>query len=409
MMIEEQTKITCIENGSVISPPGFQVAGLHSGVKKARNDLGVLYSEKLTNAAAVYTLNQIQAAPIAVTKESMHVEHKLQAIVINSGNANACTGKQGEEDAYMMQHLTAKKLSLPAHHVAVASTGVIGVHMPMSKIAPHIDLLSIGKTKEHVAQFEQSLLTTDTFTKSACYQAEIGGNTITIGGAAKGSGMVKPNMGTILSFITTDAAIESEFLQMALKEATDKTFNCITVDGDTSTNDMVIVLANGLAENDTLTPEHPDWKVFMELLTKTCEDLSQQIARDGEGATKLVEVEVIGAKTNEDAVKIAKAIVSSSLVKTAIFGKDANWGRIIAAIGYSGVEINPHTIDAMIGPISILQNSEPMAFSEEEINTYFENDTVKILIDLQLGDAKGKAWGCDLTYDYVRINASYRT
>jgi|SRR5690625_4859429 len=401
--------VSLVEKGTIVTPKGFQVAGLHSGVKRKRNDLGVLYCENPANAAAVYTLNKIQAAPIHVTKATIAKENKIQAVIINSGNANACTGKQGEIDAYTMQKVTAEKFGIKDHYVAVASTGIIGLEMPMDKIVPHIAQLSLGISDEHAKAFGESLLTTDTFQKSICFQTEIDGKTVTMAGAAKGSGMIEPNMGTMLSFITTDANIEPNMLDMALKEVVNQTFNCITVDGDTSTNDMVIVLASELAGNESLTPEHEEWSTFIKLLTNTCEELAKQIARDGEGATKLIEVEVNGAKTDEDAKKIAKSIVGSSLVKTAVFGTDANWGRIIAAVGYSEVEVNPETIDMAIGPIKLLEDSQPTGFSEEEATDYLENEHIHIYVDVKIGNGSGKAWGCDLTYDYVKINASYRT
>lgn len=402
-------KLKKIDNGSIITPAGFQVAGLHAGVKRKRNDLGVIYCEKPADAAAVYTLNQIQAAPLQVTKDSIAKEGKIQALIVNSGNANACTGKQGENDAIEMRDVTAKKFDLPNHYVAVASTGVIGVEMPMDKIIPKIENLSPKATDESARQFNESILTTDLVTKKTCYQTTINGKTITMGGSAKGSGMIEPNMATMLAFVTTDAVIESKMLERALKEVTNQTFNCITVDGDTSTNDTVLVMASGLAENESLTPEHEDWDLFKALLRQTCEDLAKEIARDGEGATKLIEVEVVGAVDNSQAIKVAKSVVGSSLVKTAVFGADANWGRIISAIGNSGTEINPSTIDMSMGNIQLLKNSEPLLFSEEEATLYLENKDIKIMIDLNLESGTGKAWGCDLTYDYVRINASYRT
>lgn len=403
------TQISKVENGSVITPKGFQAAGIYSGVKRSRNDLGAIYSTKPAEAAAVYTLNQIQAAPLYVTKESIAADGKIQAVIVNSGNANACTGAKGKEDAYTMRKHTADKFSVKEEHVAVASTGIIGLEMPMDNINPHIEKLEMGNTTEHAEAFSESILTTDTFNKSTCYEATIGGQKITMGASSKGSGMIEPNMGTMLSFVTTDAAIDHTSLQKALKIAVDQTFNCITVDGDTSTNDMVLVLANGEAGNEALTEEHEDWDVFVQLLTQTCEAAAKQIAQDGEGATKLIEVEVTGAKTDEDARKVAKSIVGSSLVKTAVFGTDANWGRIIAAVGYSGVHINPETIDTTIGPITLLKNSEPADFSEEDATNYLKEDTIQIKVDLHVGGGKGKAWGCDLTYDYVRINASYRS
>jgi glutamate N-acetyltransferase/amino-acid N-acetyltransferase len=308
-----------------------------------------------------------------------------------------------------MRDVTAKKFDIPHHYVAVASTGVIGVEMPMDKIIPHIKQLSPSATGEGAEQFNEAILTTDLVTKTTCYQTTINGKTITMAGSAKGSGMIKPNMATMLAFVTTDVVIESEMLELALKEVTNQTFNCITVDGDTSTNDTALVMASGLAGNETLTPTHDDWNLFKSLLRKTCEDLAKAIARDGEGATKLIEVEVFGAVEDNQALKVAKSIVGSSLVKTAVFGADANWGRIISAIGNSGVEINPFTIDMAIGSIQLLKNSEPLLFSEEEATLYLENNDIKISVDLNNGTGTGKAWGCDLTYDYVRINASYRT
>lgn len=408
-MSVESIDIQKVEDGTIVSPKGFSAAGIHSGVKKSRKDLAILYSNTPAHAAAVYTLNQVKAAPLYVTKESIAKENILQAIIINSGNANACTGKQGMQDAYTMRKLTANKCNIPEHYVAVASTGVIGLKMPMDKIIPHIEKLDIGCHDDNATDFGEAILTTDTFAKMTCHQVEINGKKITMAGAAKGSGMIEPNMGTMLGFLTTDAVIAPNMLQAALKEVVHSTFNCITVDGDTSTNDMVLVMASEQAKNDTLTPQHPEWDKFIALLKTVSEDLAKDIARDGEGATKLVEVTVTGAENKEDANKIAKAIVGSSLVKTAIFGTDPNWGRIICAIGYSGVHINPEMIDLSIGPITLLQKSEPADFSEEKAKAYLENEEIDILVNVHMGDAQGKAWGCDLTYDYVRINASYRS
>src|SRR5699024_11029484 len=256
-------------------PKGFYAAGMYSGVKKSRKDLAVLYCDTPAHAAAVYTLNQVQAAPLHVTKASLAQEHTLQAVVINSGNANASTGKQGEKDAYTMRQKTAEKFGIKDHYVAVASTGIIGLDMPMDKIVPHIDQLTIGKGQEHATHFEEAILTTDTFTKSTCFQTEINGEKVTMAGAAKGSGMIEPNMGTMLAFLTTDAVIAPDMLQLALKEVVDTTFNCITVDGDTSTNDMVLIMASEQAKHDTLTPEHPEWHRFVGLLQAVSEDLAK--------------------------------------------------------------------------------------------------------------------------------------
>src|SRR5699024_7144011 len=398
-----------VKNGSIITPQGFQAAGLHSGVKRKRNDLGIIYSENPANAAAVYTLNQVRAIPLEVTRESIAREEKLQSVIVNSGNANACTGDQGKQAALEMQQKTAAKLGIPKHTVGVASTGVIGEPMPTDKIIPAIDALKTENTDKAAADFGEAILTTDTFSKNSCYQTRINNQLVTMGGSAKGSGMIEPNMGTMLAFLTTDAVISSAHLQTALNEIVDDTFNCITVDGDTSTNDMVLLMANEQARNTALTPAHPEWDTFVDLLRHIATDLAKQIARDGEGATKLIEVEVTGAENDTAAKQVAKTIVGSSLVKSAIFGSDANWGRIICAIGYSGEEINPDQIDMQIGPISLLQKSTPVTFSEREAKAYLEKDTIQIYADLHVGNGSGKAWGCDLTYDYVSINANYRS
>lgn len=408
-MVQSQV-INKLNNGTVTSPKGFRATGLSAGIrKKEKLDLGVILSDVPASCAAVYTLNAFQAAPLKITKESIAVEGKIQAIVCNSGNANACTGEQGQNDAYMMREKTAMKFSLPNHYVAVASTGVIGELLPMNHILNGIERLSPLSSLESGHRFSTAILTTDLVPKTTCYETEIDGKTITIAGTAKGSGMIHPNMATMLGFITTDANIDSTILQAALREITDKTFNRITVDGDTSTNDMVLVMANGLAENELLSPEHPEWNHFYMALEKTCEDLAKEIAKDGEGATKLVEVQIKGAQNDEDAGKVAKSIVGSSLVKTAVYGADANWGRIICAVGYSGVDIDPDKVDVFIGDIQMLKGGQPIYFSEEVATHYLKGNEVVITVDLNIGDGNGKAWGCDLSYDYVRINASYRT
>lgn len=401
--------ITKLDSGSLVTPAGFMVAGLHSGVKQNKNDLGIVFCEVPANAAAVYTLNAVQAAPIKVTKESIGKEGKLQAIIANSGNANACTGDQGLKDAYDVRNAAAEYFGLAEHHVAVASTGVIGEKLPVEKIIPSISKLTPEATDHSAKQFNESILTTDTVMKSTCYQATIDGKVVTVAGSAKGSGMIQPNMATMLAFITTDANVDSASLELALKEVTDKTFNCITVDGDTSTNDTVMIMASGLAKTNSLNPNHDDWHVFVKLIQQTCEDLAKMIARDGEGATKLIQADVTGAVNDEQAIQVAKSIVGSSLVKTAIFGKDVNWGRIIAAVGYSGAEVDPDKIDMSLGPIWLLKNSQPVQYDEEEAIAYLDKDTITIVVDLNNGPGKGTCWGCDLTYDYVRINASYRT
>ncbi|MDG4655650.1 bifunctional ornithine acetyltransferase/N-acetylglutamate synthase [Ectobacillus antri] len=401
--------VNIVTEGSVITPKGFQATGVHAGIRKVRKDLGLIYCDVPASCAAVYTQSHFQAAPLRVTQQSIAVAHKLQAIVVNSGNANACTGAQGEKDAYEMRSLTAKHCGVAEHLVAVASTGVIGEVLPMEKIRTGIGQLMPTSAVEQADSFYEAILTTDLVTKRACYQTVIDGKTITVGGAAKGSGMIHPNMATMLAFITTDAVIESDVLQRALSSITNCTFNQITVDGETSTNDMVIVMASGLAGNDSLHEAHVDWPHFYEALKEVCESLAKQIAKDGEGATKLIEVNVKGAVSTQDAQIAAKKIVGSALVKTAVYGEDANWGRIIGALGHSEIVLNPANIDIYIGEFCVLKQSEPQVFSEEAAARYLAGDTIVIYVDLHMGAANGTAWGCDLSYDYVKINASYRT
>ncbi|WP_071393886.1 bifunctional ornithine acetyltransferase/N-acetylglutamate synthase [Bacillus tuaregi] len=398
-----------VKGGSFLSPKGFLAAGVEAGLKNEKKDVGMILSEVPATCAAVYTTNQFQAAPIKVSQDSISKEGKIQAVIANSGCANACTGEQGLRDAYETRRLVAQKFNLNEHLIAVASTGVIGVNLPMEKLAAGIEQLEPGDALEQAVAFQTAILTTDTMMKTTCFSAQINGKTVTMGGTAKGSGMIHPNMATMLAFITTDANIDPEGLQTGLSEVTEKSFNQITVDGDTSTNDTVFVLANGMADHETLTPEHTDWPVFIELLRVTCESLAKQIARDGEGATKLIEVEVKGAKNELDAQMIAKQIVGSNLVKTAVYGADANWGRIISAIGQTKTAVNTGNVDIAIGPIVMLKGSVPLVFSEEEALDYLQKDFIQIFVDLHNGEATGKAWGCDLSYDYIKINASYRS
>ncbi|MBS4203476.1 bifunctional glutamate N-acetyltransferase/amino-acid acetyltransferase ArgJ [Lederbergia citrea] len=409
MQTKSKQQILKVEEGSIVTPLGFSTAGLHTKVKRKRNDLGVVYCDVPADSAAVYTLNQIIAAPLKVTKQSLAEEGKLQAVVINSGNANACTGDQGLIDAYLMRDAVADLFSIKNNYVGVASTGVIGEKMPMDKILPGIGKLVPQKSSQAANQFNEAILTTDTCMKTTCFETTIDSKKITMAGSAKGSGMIAPNMATMLGFITTDAHIPHEYLQVALKEVTNETFNRITVDGDTSTNDMVIVMASGLASNNALSPAHEDWEAFIQLLKQVCQDLAMMIARDGEGATKLIEVNVQGAATDEEAGKVAKTVVGSDLVKTMVFGSDPNWGRVMMAIGRSGMTLDPETIDITIGPHPLLVGSQPTNYVEENLSSYLNNEKVEINIHLNIGDGSGKAWGCDLTYDYVRINASYRT
>jgi glutamate N-acetyltransferase / amino-acid N-acetyltransferase len=409
IVTKQEDDIQHIAEGTIVTPKGFKTAGVHAGLRYTKKDLGVVVCDVPASCAAVYTQSHFQAAPLKVTQQSIAVEQKLQAVIVNSACANACTGEQGLKDAYEMRKLCAEQFGIAPHLVAVASTGVIGEFLPMDKIRTGIKQLRPSNLTEDAIAFQTAILTTDTVMKKTCYQTVIDGKEVTIGGAAKGSGMIHPNMATMLAFITTDANISSDSLQAALRFITDVSFNQITVDGETSTNDMVIVLASGLAENKELTPNHPEWPKFYEALKKTCEDLAKQIAKDGEGATKLIEVRVTGAANDEEAKEVAKKIVGSNLVKTAVYGADANWGRIIGAIGHSDAAVDPNNVDVSIGEIVMLKASQPQAFSEEAATAYLQNEEIVIEVNLHIGEGRGTAWGCDLTYDYVKINASYRT
>lgn len=401
---------TVVPDGTITTPRGFRAGGLHCGLKKTeRYDLGIIVCDEPAEAAGVYTLNAFQAAPLRVTQQSIAVDGKLQAMLVNSGNANACTGKQGEEDAYAMRAAAAKAFGVAEHHVGVTSTGVIGELLPMPKVLKGIDGLPAQVKLEGGEDFCQAILTTDLVQKMTCVRLTVGGKTVHIAGAAKGSGMIHPNMATMLGFMTTDANIGSAQLQKLLSSVTDTTFNMITVDGDTSTNDMVVVMASGQAENDSLTPDHPDWAAFEAGFRYVGEYLAKAIARDGEGATKLIEVNVAGAESLEAARAIAKTVIGSSLVKSACFGADANWGRIIAAVGRAGYPVNTETVDIRLGDITVLEQSRPVKFDEDRAEAYLKTELVQIHVNLHMGTETATAWGCDLTYDYVRINAAYRT
>ncbi|MBT2573847.1 bifunctional ornithine acetyltransferase/N-acetylglutamate synthase [Bacillus sp. ISL-51] len=405
-MIQLSQEITKVKGG-VTSPKGFEAKGVHCGLRYSKKDLGAIISETPAASAAVYTQSHFQAAPLKVTQDSFKKGAVLQAVIVNSAIANACTGDQGLQDAYQMRESFAGLLGIEPELVAVSSTGVIGELLDMKKIQTGIELLNAAPAVS--GAFEEAILTTDTVIKQTCYELMIGGQKITIGGAAKGSGMIHPNMATMLGFVTTDAAVEEQALQKALREVTDVSFNQITVDGETSTNDMVLVMANGCAGNECLTEQHPDWPVFKKGLKLACEDLAKEIARDGEGATKLIEAQVEGAKNNLEANVIAKKIVGSSLVKTAVYGTDANWGRIIGAIGHSAASVTAERVEVFLGGQCLFRNNEPQPFSETDAKEYLTGGEIVIAVRLHEGDGRGRAWGCDLTYDYIKINASYRT
>ena len=393
-------------DGTIASPLGFSADGLHAGFKKKKLDFGWVVSEVPASVAGVYTTNKVIAAPLLVTKASIQKSQKLQAIVVNSGVANSCTGQQGLDAAYEMQRLTAQKLKIEPDLVGLASTGVIGEQLPMDVLKNGLSkILVSGKAED----FAEAILTTDTCTKTCVITEEFGSDLVTMAGVAKGSGMIHPNMATMLAFITCDANISSATLQAALSQHVETTFNQITVDGDTSTNDMVLVMANGCRRNEEILPNTEEFEKFSKMLRYLMADLAKKIAKDGEGATKLIEVNVRHAKDEQSGRMIAKSVVGSSLVKTAIFGQDPNWGRILAAIGYAGADVSVDDIDIWIEGIPVMQASSPVAFDPEETSDAMAGELLTLTIDLHDGDAEAQAWGCDLSYDYVKINALYRT
>lgn len=410
---EPQPKWSWIQGG-IAAPQGFRATGVKAEIKYPdKYDVALIYSEVPAQAAGVFTRNKVKAHPLILTKK--HLENGVaQAMVANSGNANACVGKPGDEAAWAMAVKTAEVLGIAAEDVLVASTGVIGVELPAESVARGIEKASLEiaekispeKMTQNSHQAALAIMTTDTAVKEAACELPTENGIIRLGAMAKGSGMIHPNMGTMLGFITTDAAIPAPELQGLLREAVEDSFNMVTVDGDTSTNDMVLVLANGKS-GITLNPE--EWAEFRRMFLAVCQKLAQDIARDGEGATKFLEVQVLGAAAVEDARKIAKSICGSSLVKTALYGEDANWGRILAAAGYSGAEFNPNQVEIYLGHVLVAKEGQGVYFSEEEAKEVLSKKDVLIKLLLQEGQAQATAWGCDLTHDYVTINGDYRT
>src|SRR5829696_2838842 len=387
--------------GGAAAADGFLASGVACGVREVgRWDLGLLFSELPCETAAVFTRNAVKGAPLIVTREAVE-SGGVRAVVANSGNADAATGERGVEDARSMQELAAESLGIETREVAVASTGVIGVRLPIDRISSGIREAS-GGLNEEGAGFADSILTTDTRTKEAVVQVEVGGT-------AKGSGMIHPNMGTMLAFLTTDAAVEKDCLQETLQRVTERTFNRVVVDGDTSPSDIALLMANGAAGNAPLTADSPDYPVFAEAVEDVARTLAREIARDGEGATRLVEVDVEGAASEEAAAALAKSIVGSSLVKAAVFGEDANWGRVLTAMGYSEVAFDPAEVELWFGSVKVFSGGEPAVHEEAEANATLAAGEVKITVRLDEGEASATAWGCDLSYEYVRINGSYRT
>ncbi len=403
-----------IENGSITNVKGIKATGLAVGLKKSgKKDMALIYSEVKAVSAGVFTKNLAKAAPIVLDMEHIKNEN-TQAVIVNSGNANSCTGNTGFENAKKMTEIVANKLGLKNEEVLVQSTGIIGVQLDMEKIEKGIEKTAENLTYDGGSEAAQAIMTTDLIKKEICLEIEIDGKKVIVAGMAKGSGMIHPNMATMLSFTVTDVNIEKSLLQKMFSEIADNTFNMISVDGDTSTNDMACVLANGLAENEKIVDEtSAGYKEFKEALYKVNEELAKLIAKDGEGATKLIEVTTKGAKTLEDAKKVSKSVITSSLFKAAVFGGDPNWGRILCAVGYSEAELIIDKVDIYLKAnesiVQVANNGMSMEFDVKKAEEILKNEKVEIIIELNDGQFDATAWGCDLSYDYVKINAEYHT
>lgn len=402
-----------IIDGNVTSPIGFSAVGKAVGLKKNKKDMAVIVSEKMSTAAGCFTTNVVKAAPVLWDMKT--VENPIKGIVVNSGNANACTGQQGLKDAEATAGELAKLTGVEAENILVCSTGVIGVNLNMEKMLAGVNATfgEIGTSYECGQLAAEAIMTTDTYSKTVAVEIEVGGKKVTIGGMAKGSGMINPNMATMLCFITTDCCISKNLLDKALKSCVIDTFNMISVDGDTSTNDTVLVLANGMAGNPEINCENEDYNKFVEALFYINKTLAVKCADDGEGATKLMEVCVTGVKTKADARTIAQSVVSSNLFKAALFGEDANWGRVLCAMGYSGAKFDPMGVTIVFrsakGDILLMDNGTPIVFDEAKAASILSEHNIYIDIKLNEGNETATAWGCDLTYDYVKINGDYRS
>ncbi len=395
--------------GGVTAAEGFIAGGLYCGIRKVKKDIAIIKSTKPANVAGVFTLNKVVAAPLQVDKIQLEKSKLFSAIVVNSGNANACTGEQGLKDAWSMVNAVSKALGVPNDQVLVSSTGVIGQYLPIDKIVDGINNLSTQLSKDGNKNAAEAIMTTDLFSKECAVKFSLDSSIITIGGMAKGSGMIAPNMATMLAFVTTDAKISSEALHRALLIANDHSFNRITVDGDMSTNDMVLILANGLAGNREIEIGTAEFEKFLEALEYTLIKLAKMIVRDGEGAKKFIEIVVKGAQTETEAVQAAKAVANSNLVKTALHGADANWGRIISAVGYSGINFDPSKVSIEFDNEPILNPNYEIVLDEDKAKAILSKDNITVLINLRQGNAEARFWTCDLTKEYIDINASYRS
>ena len=405
-----------IIDGGVTAAKGFQAASTAAQIKyKGRTDMAMVFSEVPCVAAGTFTTNVVKAAPVRWDQDIVYNHQGARAVICNSGIANACTGEEGFSYCRATAEAAAKALGIPEDSVLVASTGVIGMQIPIDRIANGVTAMAPNNkgTREAGLEAAKAIMTTDTEKKEAAVEIEIGGKTVTVGGMCKGSGMIHPNMCTMLGFITSDVDISKELLQEALSEDIKDTYNMVSVDGDTSTNDTVLLLANGQAGNPKITEKNADYEEFKKALNYVNTTLAKKIAGDGEGATALFEVKVIGAATKAEAVTLSKSVVTSSLTKAAIYGHDANWGRILCALGYSGVQFDPEKVDlyfeSKAGKIKIIENGVSTGYSEEEATKILSEDAVTAIADMKMGDAAATAWGCDLTYDYIKINADYRS
>ena len=403
-------------NGGVTAAKGFEAAAAAAQIKyKDRTDMALIYSKAPCVAAGTFTTNVVKAAPVKWDQEIVKNSPKVHAVVINSGIANACTGAEGYGYCEQTAQAAERLLSIPVSSVLVASTGVIGMQLPMDRIRDGVALLADAKadTEEAGMEAAKAIMTTDTKPKYAAAQVEIGGKTVTVGGMCKGSGMIHPNMCTMLGFVTTDAAITKEMLQKALSEDIQDTYNMVSVDGDTSTNDTVLLLANGMAGNPVIEKEDEHYATFKEALNYVNTELAKKIAGDGEGATCLFEVKIVGAESREQAVTLSKSVITSSLTKAAIYGHDANWGRLLCAMGYSGAQFDPDKVDlyfeSAAGKLKIIENGVSTGYSEELATKILSEEYVTAIADMKMGEASATAWGCDLTHEYVNINADYRS
>lgn len=401
-------------DGGVTAPKGFLASGIYCGIKQGsvKKDLALIYSEVPAKASGMFTKNKVKGAPIYICKDHLS-NKKAQAIIINSGNANTCTGDDGLSKAKKMTALQAKALNLKADDVLVASTGVIGVPLNIDAIKDGIPLLTEKLSKSGNQDAASAIMTTDTFMKELAAEFYIGDTKVTLGTMAKGSGMIEPNMGTMLSFITTDISISPQLLDEALKSTVTITYNRVSVDGDTSTNDSIFILANGQANNPTITEKDENYYTFVNVLKEINTIMAKNIAKDGEGATKLLECQVIGAASEKDAVLFGKSVINSSLVKTAMFGSDANWGRILCALGYANVDFDPEKVDVSFescaGEIEVCKNGSSVAFDEDKAKKVLDQKEIIIKINLSQGESTAYVWGCDLSYEYVKINGDYRS